>query len=251
MQMGNKTDSRMIVDLLQIDSEVFGRNVLVIINPDAKSDFAPFERAYVDAYQPIYVSCKVALEDVSVMHMLEDSGFRMVECQLKGVITFRQPWDTSAYPYRFERVTSEAVLEEVLQIAKTTFEHDRFSMDPACPLGVSGDRYLLYTRKSFTEPNESVYRLYDPKSKETLAFKTCRRADNNKVQLFLSGLRSDMKGLGLGPISNYFYFNELINQRIKAAYGYVSAHNYAAVNMDLSMGFRVRGAFAVLRKTYA
>ena len=241
----------MNVELAEIESRVLGRNVLVIHEVDAGADFSVFEGSYIETYCPGYVSASVALENVAAIHRIEDHGFRLVECQLKMVLKLSQPYDTTAYRYQLERVTSQPALDEVLQLAATSFEHDRFAMDPAIPRGVSGERYRLYTLKSYQDPAESVYRLIDPDSGETLAFKTCRYISGSEVRLFLSGVHPAMKGLGLGPISNYYYFNELLRLGVRKAHGYISAHNYAACNMDLGlMGFRIVGSFAVFRKLY-
>ena len=225
--------------------------MLVIHEIEAGSDFAAFERSYIETYCPEYVSVSIALENVAAIHRIEDHGFRLVECQLKMVLKLSKPYDTSAYRYQLERVTSQPALNQVLELAATSFEHDRFTMDPAIPRGVSGERYRLYTLKSYHDPAESVYRLIDPDSRETLAFKTCRSVSGSEVRLFLSGVHPAMKGLGLGPISNFFYFNELLRLGVRKAHGYISAHNYTACNMDLGlMGFRVVGSFAAFRKLY-
>jgi hypothetical protein len=248
----SKVAMQMDVELMEIESKVLGAPALAISGLDAAADFTALEREYVEAYDPYYVSCKLPLEDVPAIHLLETRGFHLVECQIKAAIRFRRPFEISGGDaYRFEKITSASSLEAVLELAATSFEHDRFTMDPALPKDSSGERYRLYTLKSYSDSAEAVYGLLDAESGNTLAFKTCRTISPIEVQLFLSGVHPAMKNLGLGPVSNFFFFNELMRQGVRKAHGYISAHNYNASNMDFGlMGFRAVGAFAVLRKIY-
>src|SRR5262249_50281682 len=114
--------------LVPIDSAVLGRNVLSIDGPAA--GFAAFEAAYVAEHDPFYVSCKVPLDRIVDVHLLEAHGFELIECQIRTRIDLRKPRERQSFPFAFGRVASEEDLAPVLEIAGTTFGHDRFSIDP-------------------------------------------------------------------------------------------------------------------------
>jgi hypothetical protein len=241
----------MRAELIEIDSQIFGRNVLAIHDFDIYSDFAAFERSYVAPHAPAYVSCKVPVENIAGIHALEDAGFRFVECQIRSSIKLRKTHDTSPYRYSFERVTSEEDLAAVLEIGGATFLHDRFRADPCYSPGDSGRRYQAYVAQSFRSPDEAVYRLIDGSNGNTVAFKTHRYVSPTEVLFLLGGVHPDFKNLGLGLINEYFEFNELIRKGINRGVTHISASNYPVFNLEIGhLGFHVMTTFAVLRKVY-
>jgi hypothetical protein len=238
------------VERIDVDSRVLGRSVLAIHDLDCEVDLRAVEEEYVRKSDPVYVSCRIPLEQVANIQFAERHGFHFVECQIRSTIRLRSPYDVSQYPYAFERVRSEEDLREVLEIAGVTFEHDRFSRDPLFPAGVAGRRYQEYVRNSLQSPCEAVYRLLDAE-RRTVAFKTHRYVSDTEVLFLLGGVHPDFKGLGLGPINEYFEFNELIGEGIRRGVTHISAVNYPVFNLEIgALGFRVTGTFAVLRKCY-
>jgi hypothetical protein len=241
----------MKVERIGIDSQVLGGNVLAIQEFDAALDFVAFERGYIEAHHPVYVSAKIPLERIADVQALETAGFHLAECQIRSTVKLRKPYDTSAYPYSFDRVIREEDLAEVFEIAETTFVHDRFTVDRAIDPAVSGARYREYVRQSFHARDEAVYRLVD-RDGRTVAFKTHRYVSGTEVLFLLGGVHSDYKNLGLGLINEYFEFNELIRKGIRKGITHISATNYPIFNLEIAqLGFRVLTTFAVMRKTYS
>jgi hypothetical protein len=241
----------MKIERIAIDSQVLGGNVLAIQDFDPAANFAAFERGYIADYAPVYVSAKVPLERISQVHALESAGFQLAECQIRSMIKLRKSYDVSAFPYDFERVVKEEDLDPVLDIAATTFLHDRFTMDRSIGPAVSGARYREYVRQSWVSPDEAVYRLIDREGR-TLAFKTHRYVSGTEALFLLGGVHADYKNLGLGMISEYFEFNELIRKGIRKGITHISAANYPVFNLEIAqLGFRVLTTFAVMRKTYS
>jgi hypothetical protein len=241
----------MRAELLEADSLAFGRSVLAIHEFSKEADFRVFEATYVRKHEPVYVSCRVPVEDVAAVHLLEEQGFRFVECQIRSTIRLTRPFDTHLYPYAFERVTSQESGAEVLDIAGRTFVHDRLSVDPLVGPKISGERYRQYVLKSFRSKDEAVYRLVEPKTRKTLAFKTHRYVGDSEVLFLLGGVHPDYKAVGLGAVSEYFEFNELIRKGIRRGTTHISAANYPVFNLEIGrLGFRVAEVYAVLRKLY-
>jgi len=241
----------MRVERLEVDSRLLGGNVLAINAFDSEPDFAEFERRYVEEFDPIYVYCKLPLERISEIQILEDQGFGLIEAQIRASVKLRKMHDISRFPYNFEPVTKEEDLTGVLEIAGSTFVHDRFSMDPRLAPGVSGARYREYVRQSFQAPDEAVFRLVDRTSKQAVAFKTHRYVSEREVLFLLGGVHPDYKNLGLGMINEYCEFNTLMQKGIRSGITHISASNYPILNLEIgNLGFRVMTTFAVLRKIY-
>jgi hypothetical protein len=241
----------MRVEHIEIDSAVFGRNVLALKDLTPADDLAAEETRYIQQFRPAYVSCRVPLEELATVHRLEQHGFQFIECQIRSTIRFTQDYDVSRYPYEYQRVTTLEVLDEVLDIASRTVVHDRFTMDAAVRRGTSGERYRRYVEKSFGASDEAVWRLYDPASKQTLNFRTHRVTGTGEVLLLLGGVHPEFKGLGLGVIASYFCFNQMRRDGFRRAVTHISAVNYPVFNLEIgNLGFRVNTTFAVLRKVY-
>lgn len=240
--------------LNEIDSRVLGRPVLDLLDPEEHDDIGAEERAYVSRYQPAYVLCRVRIEDLALIHRLEDAGFRYIETQLRLTFSLKRPFDVADGPYRFERVVGEEALEEVLAIVRETFTDDRWLIDPwfADKRGLSGKRYEAYVRQSFERPDERVYRLLEHQSGRTLAMRTHRHLGNGEALMLLGGVHPDYKGAGLAPLTSFHEYNELLRQDITRLATHVSARNYAILNLEMSaLKYRVAQTFAVLRKVYA
>ncbi|MDD5309575.1 MAG: hypothetical protein PHU25_19835 [Deltaproteobacteria bacterium] len=241
----------MEIEHLEIDSTAFGGNVLAIHGFSANDDLASAERSYVDKYRPMYVSCKVPIDALAEIAALEQHGFNFVECQLRSTIRLANRHDTSKFPYVFERVTTEDALADVLKIAGATFVDDRFCKDPRIGKPASSERYRRYVEKSFKTGDEAVYRLCDPQTKRTLAFKTHRYVGDDEVLFLLGGVHPGYKTVGLGVVNEYFEFNELYDKGIRKGTTHISAANYPVFNLEIGrLGFRVVAAFAVMRKMY-
>lgn len=241
----------MKAERLEIDSRVLGRNVLVISDFDPEIDFAQFEQRYVEEFSPFYVSCKIPLERINEIQILESQGFGLIEGQIRASVKLRKMHDVSRFPYDFEQVTQEVDMTSVLEIAGSTFTHDRFSVDPHLSPGLSGTRYREYVGQSFRSPNEAVFRLVDRASGQVVAFKTHRYVSEREVLFLLGGVHPDFKNLGVGLINEYCEFNTLMQKGIRMGITHISASNYPIFNLEIGkLGFRVLTTFAVMRKIY-
>ena len=241
----------MKVERIEVDSVVLGRSVLALKDLTSTDDLAAEEVRYLQQFRPAYVSCRVPLEDLATVHRLEQQGFQFVECQIRSTIRFARDYDVSRYPYHYQRVTTREALDQVLDIASRTVLHDRFTIDSAVRQGISGERYRRYVEQSFAAPDEAVWRLYDPASKQTLNFRTHRVTRAGEVLLLLGGVHPEFKSLGLGVIASYFCLNQMRRDGFRRGVTHISAINYPVFNLEIgNLGFRVNATFAVLRKVY-
>jgi hypothetical protein len=240
----------MRVQLEEIDSLIVGANVLTIKDFAIDQDFEKFETEYQQKYLPHYVVCKVVATDLASIHRLESCGFNFVEFQIS--LTARvKLYDVSAFPYQFAEVTTEEDLKSVLDIAGSTFTHDRFYMDPVMGKDISSKRNCKYVQKSFDAEDEFVHKLSLPNG-EVAAFVTHRIVNDREAVLLLGGVKSEYKGSGLGALNDQFVINELHRKGIKQLSGNFSGINYPVMNMEIGgLGFRVVSSWVVMRKVYS
>ena len=235
---------------LDIDTEVFGGNVLQIHGFAPSDDFAAFERTYTEKYHPVYVVCRIRGEDLAAVHFLEGQGFRYVDFAMELLTMIRQK-DVSRYPeYRCAEVLDDD-LEQVLEIAGSTFTHDRVTRDPVLGKALSGERYRRLVLQSRARANEHVLGLYDRATNHVVAFTVFKDEGNGRACGLLSGVRSEYRRTGLGLINEYFWFNELARRGFREASGCIAGANYPIVNMEVRVvGHRFVQSWVVLRKVY-
>lgn len=243
----------MITTKNEIESLVLGRAVLEIRAFQAGDDFPGEEQRFRQEHDPLYVICRVPVEDLGAIHQLEDNGFRFIETQLKLQLKMKS-YDASKYPYSYLPVEPED-LETVLHIAETIFTDDRFSVDPFIKERfagkAAGQRYRRYVMKSFEASDECVYKMVNDTTKEIVGFGTHRHATKDEVVIFIGGIVSNYQKAGLGPISDFIAINSLRREGVKKAHTFVSARNYAIMNLEIAgLGFKVIDSHVVLRKVY-
>lgn len=243
----------MITTKNEIESLVLGRSVLEIRAFQAGDDFPGEEKRFRQEHDPLYVVCRVPVEDLEAIHRLEDNGFRFIETQLKLMLKMKS-YDASKYPYSYLPVEPED-LETVLNIAETIFSDDRFSVDPVIKERfagkASGERYRRYVMKSFEAKDECVYKMVNNATKEIVGFGTHRHTSQDEAVIFIGGIVGSYQKAGLGPISDFLAINNLRREGVKKAYTHVSARNYAIMNLEISgLGFKVIDSHVVLRKVY-
>jgi hypothetical protein len=113
----------------------------------------------------------------------------------------RHVFDTSAYRYSYEQVSTTNDLNEVLTIAGVANRHDRFSSDPEMPRWYSGARYEAYVRQSFDLEADKVWRLRERASGTAVAFRTHRRLACGDLLLLLDGVAPVRPTVGVGIIA--------------------------------------------------
>lgn len=234
-----------------IDSGVLGQNVVSLHCDDGIVDIDAAEAGYIRDHDPAYVSCKVPLREVALLHSLQQHDFLLMECQLQTICEPHRAFDTSGYPPPYEQVNVADALEDVLAIARSVIRYDRFSVDPAIPQWYSGAIYEAYVRQSVEPEDEEVWRLCESRTGKSVAFRTFRRLPDGGARLLLEGVSALRQSMGVGTIETQFFLSEMNRRQVPSMEAFVSATDLAGFTIDITgFGFRLSQAFAVLRKLY-
>ncbi len=241
----------MHVNKVEIDSQAFGKNFLEIRDYDSSADFGAFEAGYIKEYTPFYVSCKMPIENIKDIQALGKHGFEFIEYQVREQLGLKKAFPVIK-PYQFELVDNDADLQKVLEIADTTFEHDRFTIDPLLPKSFSGERYKAYVMKSYLAEDEFLYKCFNGTTGEILGFKTHKIINGNEAIMFLGGIDNKYKRSPIPVINGYLELNELLRKGVKKVTTHISGSNYGVQNLEIKeFGYKVTNGFVVLRKIYA
>lgn len=230
-----------------------GKNVYSLeINPGLTTDeFDAFEKLFIEECNPFYVSCKLEVNHYEEIHILQNAGYSLIEVQLQSKINLRKEIPVSTEGYSFQLISKQKDLLKILEIARTSITHDRFSIDQRIVQGFSGERYAKYVEQSFNSSNEEVWGIVKNDSQEIVGFRTHKIIDNSKVLLLLGGVSPDLIGLGIGPVSWSLCAEELKSRGFVSAITHISASNYPVFNMEFGFfGFKLQKTEAVFRKIY-
>ena len=240
----------MHISKIEIDSQVYSKVFLDIKDYDSNLNFIEFENNYIEEYNPFYVSCKIPIENISDIQLLTKNGFEFIEFQIREQLKLRKTFP-EIKPYKLELVETEDDLQKILEIASSTFEHDRFTIDPKITSNFSGERYKAYVIKSFEADDEFLYKFFNADSGEILGFKTHKIINSEEAIMFLGGVVNKFKKSPIPVINGYLELNELHKKGIKKVTTHISGSNYGVLNLEVKdFGYKVVNGFVVLRKKY-
>lgn len=236
------------LDYLEIDSKVFDLSAWNLSDIESESDFLEVIQSVSNSQNTNYITCKLPIESIHLIHAAEAAGFQFVETQFKTTLRLNKTFDVSKYPYDYVALESPDDLPEVLKIAESTIEHDRFSRDPKIGSMASGLRYRKYLEDSFQRDDDEIWVVKSRSTGQILTFRSHRRVSKEEVSLLIGGVHPDFKDVGLGIISSHFCFNQLRQAGYRRAVTQISAANTPIVNLEVGhLGFRVGQTYVVMR----
>lgn len=238
-----------VAEDLPVDSAVLGLPVFQISGIDSHQELKGEVNRIDDLHQENFLICKISSDRLDLIHFAEELGFRFVEIQLDTALSLRKAPRKYYSNYEYSRIEDQVQLEQVLEIASTTNDSDRYSRDPMFGHKLSGRRYREFLLKSFDDPMEEIWAVVNKRNRAVLTFRSHRHLSDRCVRLLNGGVHPAYKGLGLGVVSSHLCFLNLISRGYETAETSISASNTPIVNLELGhCGFRVTGSVAVLRR---
>ncbi len=229
----------------EIDSSILGVQVYSLPETELYN-FEDLKKKILES-SSVIVLTKVEVGNIAMIRALEEFGFRFSEVQIKAkrrISKSSQPPDS---PYTYERISSTTELQKVIKLATTTITHDRWTTNPDKSTRQSAQRYKAYLEKSFSEASEDVWVLRSKANSEIVAFRSHRLTGPGEATLLLGGVRHDLKGLGIGPVSWAYCENQLAQSGIKNVTTHFSSANLAIINLEIgSLGFKAVESRAVM-----
>ena len=246
--------TRMQKNLVEWDTKLFDKNVFEIQNTDYfdKNELKEVDESCSNDYAFISF-IKLNNRDYKKIHYLEERGFNYMESQyeLKKVITKTSPVNPLSRHCLFERLdySDKNTIDEVIKIITTTFDTDRYFLDPKLDKKYSGLRYKNWFLNSFHDEKYVAYVYRSKKTGDVIGFMMVRN-ESNETYLMLGGVSVEYKGYGFMVGLFTDYLNYAFSQGIKTAYTYISSHNLDIFNICIYLGFCLTEEKIVLRKIY-
>ncbi len=236
------------LDFLEVDSEVLGLSAWNLTGVKSPQDFYTAIESRQKKETRNYITCKLAIDDIVLIHAAEAAGFNYVETQFQTTLRLTKTFETAKYPYDYVRVDSQEQLLAVQNIAEETILHDRFTRDPRVGKISSGMRYRRYLEDSYHRDDDEIWAVKSRSTGQLLTFRSHRILSKNEVSLLIGGVHPSFKDIGLGVISSHFCFNQLRSAGFRRALTYISAANTPIMNLEVGhFDFRIGHTFVVMR----
>ncbi|MDE4907326.1 GNAT family N-acetyltransferase [Methanogenium marinum] len=245
---------RMQKILVEWDTKLFSKNVFEIQNTDYfnKNELKEVdESCYTDNAFMSFI--KLNNNDFKKIHYLEECGFNYMESQyeLKKVLTQTSPvllYSRHCVLQKLDYSDLKAV-DEVIKIITTTFDTDRYFLDPKFDKKYSGLRYKNWFLNSFHDEKYETY-VYISKTKGDIIGFSMIKNESYDTYMMLGGVSEEYKGYGFMVSMVNDYLNYAFSKGMKTAYTSISSHNLDVFNIYIHLGFRLTDEKIVMRKMY-
>jgi len=240
--------------LVEWDTKLFNKNVFEIQNTDYfnQNELKEIdESCYSDNAFMSFI--KLNNRDFEKIHYLEELDFRYMESQYKLKKRLTKAYKNSPLSRHclLQRLdySDEKTIEKIEEIITTTFDTDRYYLDPKLDKNYSGLRYNNWFLNSFNDDKYSTDVYISKKSGDIIGFQMVKK-ESDEIYLMLGGVSKEYKGYGFIASLLIDYFNYIFSYGIKTVYSSISSHNLEVFNIYMYLGFSLIDEKIVMRKIY-
>lgn len=228
------------------ESESFGNRTIEILDWEGKEFPQLFSRflkvSGLNTGDLLYL--RLAADDITGIQSAENAGFYFIESSIIPFLKLRN-WNRENYK-RFicpMEPVGENEINEVEEIAKSTFRGLRFNLDPHVGDARADARYLKWLRNAY-DNGESIQAI---KHHDRIAgFSLVRFEENHKAVFRLAGMRTDLKNAGLGMML-YASTTAFCDDRgVKHIDGGISMANCPVLNVMAGLGYSFKDPTVVM-----
>ncbi len=201
-----------------------------------------------------YLVAKVPVEEIKLLHELENDGFRYLETlfSLKKRINvlplLPSSLEKTLHSLDYHEVTDEKEFQSILTpVEEGLFETDRYALDPLWGSAVSSKRYANWLRDLFLSDEDSIFLLEE--KGVNIGFFTLKERETNAFQCLLHAIFKSHQGLGLSHSIILFPLLEAKKREGTSYSTTISGNNIAVQNLySAAFSFKITQGYAVLRK---
>lgn len=189
-----------------------------------------------------YATFRVNASNFFVIHGLEDSGFKIVdgylelECEIKDVL------DSSSNI----RLAKKDDLEELQQIASSSFSKTRFYNDPLIKKSQADKIYSEWIKNSILGKMADMVLTWDEKGK-LFGFVTIKKNGN----VTLIAVSKDAQGMGIGKHLVMAALSQFKKWNVLKSTIETQMTNIQALRVYQSCGYKIKDSFLTFRWNYA
>ena len=189
-----------------------------------------------------FVSCRIPSSHYPQIHALEKSGFLLIETYLilrNQEIKRTKDTGVSKTPVEIRDCTSSEIVR-VMEIASSSFVHDRFHSDPNIPDHLAGYSRALWVQSALRDPSKDL--LIATRGSEILGF-NCTKARAGQVVIDLIGVDHAARGKDVGSQLVNRTFTDALAKGVRSSEVGTQAHNVGSVRFYQKHGFVLTNSF--------
>jgi len=208
-----------------------------------------------EGHGPIFVQAKIDREQGSLAQLIGSVGFYFIEVALTPHLSLRrnvllEAFERDPAPFLRGRFSpgelhfgpvdqkDTSAHRAIRQIAGSSFNDDRFHLDPNCDPDVASNRYRLWVDQMLADEDHRFFVL--SREGQVMAFMVQR-----DTRLPLAGFAPPFARSGLGEFFWLSTLLEMRKQNLSRVTTGISTNNTAVLNLYTRMGFRFREPTAV------
>jgi hypothetical protein len=201
-----------------------------------------------------FIVTKIPINDLKLVHQLEDIGFRYLENQMKLSFEVNQldkidpSWERLLSGFICEKVTSDDEINEInAEVNSRMFEADRFSIDPFWAPEVSTHRYTNWIRELYKKWDTRIYTIAHNGSKAGFF---AMHPESDKINSCpIAGIFNRYKGYGYIFALTWFWLDLSRKAGNARAITYISTNNRIILSsLSKAFAFRICETLIVMRK---
>jgi hypothetical protein len=197
---------------------------------------------------------KVPVNDLKLVHQLEDSGYRYLENQIKLSFEVNQlgqidpKWKRLLKGFSCGLVTTDGEIGEIeSEVSDNMFESDRYTLDPFWRSGISSARYTNWIRDLYGKEDVRFYEIRH--NNEKAGFFVMQKESPGVNRCPLAGIYNRYKGAGYIFVLTWFWLEISRREGNTRVFTSVSSNNRVMLSsLSKAFSFRLCDTLIVLRK---
>ena len=201
-----------------------------------------------------HLSARVSALDLITIHLLEQYGFAIMD----GILTFSLDIHDGCFPTEFEglsvRLSQLEDIEQIKEIARTSYVHDRFHSDPLIPKEVADNIYAEWMENSCLGKVADAV-IVAERDGCVLSYATCK-VDHQATEylgfgigtIVLVATATEARGQGLARATTYGALNWFRQHGVQIVEVGTQLQNIPAARLYESCGFKLVASSLSLRK---
>jgi hypothetical protein len=201
-----------------------------------------------------YLVAKIPGDSVSLVHDLENKGFRYLENQqviyflTSELLKIDKAWEARFKEVTCEKVTHLKVLAEICnQIMKGLYLTGRISADPDIKKGISDLRIVNWLKDIYEKENVSVYCLI--KQNKIVGYYALERINIFHMNIVQAGIFLGYQDKGYSFLLLYYILKSSLGEGCRGIFAAISAGNTKTLNsISKFVHINVKKTLVIMRK---
>lgn len=201
-----------------------------------------------------YSVVKIPLDNLKLLHHLEDIGYKYIETQFNVCVATTEinkidkKWNRVIKGTNCQKLRSEQDLDIILSnIGDGMFDSDRISLDEKLGKETSARRYINWIKDLYKDRDAEIF--YLTKHGKNAGFFILRKGSNESIYSVIAGIFNEYKGHGLSVTLIYYYLKLALEKNKKNVFTSFSSNNMGMLNtFTKTVSFKILNIFYVLRK---